>query len=115
MTVVDLDAVRRGRQLLETLQEWQTRMEGRFPTPAELGWVVVDRDPDGRACQWFLPRCRAFAGYVPGSPEYVFVDYNHQCLSFDCSIEELLLGLETGFLPEPLAVVPSPGADDVLE
>lgn len=106
MSIIDLDQHRRRRQLLELVAESVVSVE---PPPIEdLGWRPVRFDEEGRTIRWFDARYRAFIGYVPGTPELVYLDYRSRCTSYRGSIEQLAIGLQSGRLElEVIAIVES--------
>lgn len=102
MSLIALDQVRQSRKLQSLTEEWLDRLNGELPSPEVLGWTPLLRDPRGEVVRWTQPRYRAFVGLVPGQPDQAYVDYADERRVYRCSIEELVLGLETGILPEPL-------------
>jgi hypothetical protein len=110
--IVDLATVRRRRRLMRWLGELRGYAnDAALPTPEELGWTVLERDATGRPLRAFCPRHRAMAGYVEGQPDLVYVDYRRVCRAYALSLEELLVGLDTGFLPDAVAEVDSVYSD----
>jgi hypothetical protein len=110
--VVDLAAARRARRLRAWLDGVEVRLAtASLPTPEELGWTVIARDEEGRALRVYCARYGAVAGYVDGQPDFVYVDFRQVCRAYATTLEELLVGLETGFLPDPVAELDSIGVE----
>jgi hypothetical protein len=106
--IIDLEAARRARRLRDAVGAANELLAAApLPSPEELGWTVVARDDAGRPTKVFSASYRAIAGYVPGDPDLTFLDYQHTTRAYALSLEELLLGLESGILPEPVASVTS--------
>ena len=100
--VIDLVAIRKGRELQEFVEDLQQNLDGELPEPEALGWVVVDTDESGAPTRWFNPKYKAFVGYVPAMPAATYLDYRNSCQVYDYSIGELVVGLEAGTLEAPL-------------
>lgn len=101
--LVDLDARRRGLRLraaLEALGAWVAAAP--LPTPEALGWLVTARDEAGRPIEVACPRYGATAAYVAGRPELVTLEYRGDVRAYALGLEELLVGLEAGCLPDPV-------------
>lgn len=104
--IVDFEARRRARRLEERIASLnERRAASPLPTPEEFGWSVLERDDAGRPARVFNARYAAFAGCVPGDPDLVYLDYRHETRAYVLGLEELLVALETGVVPEPVAGV----------
>jgi hypothetical protein len=101
--IIDLAFHLRSRRLRGAIDDLNLRLvEDELPTPEELGWAVIDRDAEGHPTKVCCARYSAMAGYVPGEPDLVFLDFRHSNRRYAMSLEELLIGLESGFLPDPV-------------
>lgn len=110
--LVDLERIRRDRQLRSALAKLRAEARGDLPTPEELGWRVLQRDADGTATRWMSLPYQAFIGVDVRSGR-VYLDRRHRLLAWDdLTVEELAVGLETGFLPDPDVVLDALGDPD---
>jgi hypothetical protein len=106
--IVDLGRFRRDAEL----RRWIHRFDASAPerTPEDFGWQVTDRDQAGRPVAVACARYGATAGYVVGQPDLVWLDYRGACGGYEATLEELLAGVEAGFLPDPVCTFRSAGA-----
>lgn len=99
--VVPLAPRRRARTLRAAVDALNDQVAATpLPTPESLGWIVAERDEAGRPLAAACPRYDAVAAYVVGRPEHVRLAYGGEVHVYAASLEELLAGLATGFLPE---------------
>ena len=100
--IIDLNAYRANRQLEEELKHLAERMGAHARVaPEDRGWRVLERAEDGEPVRWINLRYNALIGYVPGHPEWVYLDYRHRIQAFDLTLEELVAAIEGGTLPDP--------------
>lgn len=105
--LIDFTRVLRDQNLAEQIAKFNENfVDDVIPEPEEFGWIVAERI-DETPVRYFHPAYQAFIGYIPGEPDFVFLDYNHEIRSYYMSLRELALGLQFGTLPEPEAILDS--------
>lgn len=105
--LIDFTRILRDRDLAKRLEEFnRSFVDDVIPEPEEFGWIVAERI-DGTPAKYFNPKYQAFIGYIPGEPDYVYLDFKNENRSYFMSLRELALGLEFGTLPEPEHIVTS--------
>lgn len=68
-------------------------------------WIPVAYDNKKRPIRFYNSEHRATIGYVPGRPEWAYLDHESFTYAYAMSLRELVEGLANGKLPEPVAVV----------
>lgn len=103
-TLINLKDFKNKKHLTDAISELNSNKE--YPPVENYGWKIVD-EVDNLPIKYFCPKTKAIVGYVIGNTEYVYLDYKHFTYVYNMSIEDLVLGLEFGTLPDPISVLSS--------
>jgi hypothetical protein len=104
--LIDFTRVLRDKKLALALSEFNGAAPPMIPAPETIGWEVVERAEDGKPIRYMNFEKRAHMGYLPDNPDFVFLDYNHQCAAYEeMDLDYFALAIELGVLPEPIEII----------
>lgn len=104
--LIDFVKVLNDKKLAEAIGSINQASPVAIPDPAVFGWKVVEKAEDGTPIRYMHFGKRAHIGYLPDNPDYVFLDYNHQCAAYEgMDLDYLALAIDLGALPEPVEII----------